>query len=125
MREVGPAIMGSGSASGENRATEAAKKAIDNQLLEDSGILGARGLLINISATQESFTMAEFMEASALIQAKADDDAKVVIGALYDESLGDEMHVTVIATGVGGTIDKQETINPVTETIKKKQPVQP
>lgn len=122
MREVGPAIMGSGSASGENRATEAAKKAIDNQLLEDSGIVGARGLLINISATRETFTMAEFMEASALIQEKADDDAKVVIGALYDDTLGDEMKVTVIATGVGGTIDKKETINPVADTIKKKQP---
>lgn len=122
MREVGPAIMGSGAASGENRATEAAKKAIDNQLLEDSGIVGARGLLINISATRESFTMAEFMEASALIQEKADDDAKVVIGALYDDSLGDEMHVTVIATGVGSAIDRKETINPVADTIKKKQP---
>lgn len=120
MREVGPAIMGSGAASGENRAVEAAKKAIDNQLLEDSGIVGARGLLINISATRETFTMAEFMEASALIQEKADDDAKVVIGALYDDTLGDEMHVTVIATGVGGTIDRKETINPVPETIKKK-----
>ncbi len=110
MREVGPAIMGSGVASGENRATEAAKRAIDNQLLEDVGIDGARGLLINISATEESFTMAEFMEASALIQAKVDDDAKVVIGALYDDTLGDELHVTVIATGVGDVGSRQETI---------------
>ncbi len=110
MKEVGPAIMGSGVAAGENRATEAAKRAIDNQLLEDVGIDGARGLLINISATEESFTMAEFMEASALIQAKVDDDAKVVIGALYDNNLGDELHVTVIATGVGDVGSRQETI---------------
>ncbi len=110
MREVGPAVMGSGFAVGENRATEAAKRAIDNQLLEDVGIDGARGLLINISATEESFAMAEFMEASSLIQEKVDDDAKVVIGALYDDSLGDELHVTVIATGVGGAIDKKKTI---------------
>ena len=110
MKEVGPAIMGSGIAAGENRATEAAKRAIDNQLLEDVGIDGARGLLINISATEESFTMAEFMEASALIQAKVDDDAKVVIGALYDNNLGDELHVTVIATGVGDVGSRQETI---------------
>ena len=61
MKEVGPAVMGSGAASNENRATEAAKKAIDNQLLVDFGIDGARGLLINISASEESFTMAEFM----------------------------------------------------------------
>ena len=119
MREVGPAIMGSGSASGENRAVEAARKAIDNQLLEDYGIEGARGLLINISASQETFTMAEFMEASAMIQEKADEDAKVVIGALYDDSLGDEMHVTVIATGVGAMLDKKETITPM-ESRKKK-----
>ena len=110
MKEVGPAIMGSGVAVGENRATEAARRAIDNQLLEDIGIDGARGLLINISATEESFTMAEFMEASALIQGKVDDDAKVVIGALYDESLGDELHVTVIATGVGDVATKNKTI---------------
>jgi cell division protein FtsZ len=110
MREVGPAVMGSGFAVGENRASEAARRAIDNQLLEDVGIDGARGLLINISATEESFTMAEFMEASALIQEKVDEDAKVVIGALYDETLGDELHVTVIATGVGSSAAKKETI---------------
>ncbi len=119
MKEVGPAVMGSGSAVGENRATEAARKAIDNQLLEDFGIDGARGLLINISASEETFTMAEFMEASALIQEKVDDDAKVVIGALYDDALGDELHVTVIATGVGGMIDKKETINPVEDHMRR------
>jgi cell division protein FtsZ len=118
MREVGPAVMGSGSAVGENRATEAAKRAIDNQLLEDVGIDGARGLLINISATEESFAMSEFMEASALIQEKVDDDAKVVIGALYDETLGDELHVTVIATGVGSSVSTGKTINQVDDLPK-------
>ncbi len=121
MREVGPAIMGSGVAAGENRATEAAKRAIDNQLLEDVGLDGARGLLINISATEESFTMAEFMEASALIQAKVDDDAKVVIGALYDDNLGDELHVTVIATGVGDVGSRQETIAQVDDLPRRQQ----
>ncbi len=100
MKEVGPAIMGSGSAVGENRATEAAKRAIDNQLLEDVGIDGARGILVNISATKNTLTMNEFMEAAALIQAKAHDDANVIVGALFDESLGDELRVTVIATGI-------------------------
>lgn len=119
MKEVGPAVMGSGFSSGENRATEAARKAIDNQLLEDFGIDGARGLLINISASESSFTMAEFMEASALIQEKVDDDAKVVIGALYDDALGDELHVTVIATGVGGMMDNKETINPVEDHMSR------
>mgnify|MGYP001076977724 CR=1 FL=1 len=113
MREVGPAVMGSGAAVGENRAAEAARRAMDNQLLEDIGIDGARGLLINISATEESFAMSEFMEASALVQEKVDEDAKVVIGALYDETLGDELHVTVIATGVGSAISNGKTINQV------------
>ncbi len=110
MREVGPAIMGTGSAVGENRATEAANRAIDNQLLEDVGIDGARGLLINISASEESFTMSEFMEASALIQEKVDDEAKVVIGALYDDAMGDELHVTVIATGVGESVPERKKL---------------
>ncbi len=109
MKEVGPAIMGSGSASGENRASEAAKRAIDNQLLEDVGIDGARGILINISATQ-SLTMGEFMEASALIQDKAHEDANIIIGALFDENMGDELRVTVIATGIS-SIEETETIS--------------
>lgn len=118
MREVGPAIMGAGSAIGEGRATEAANRAIDNQLLEDVGIEGARGLLINISASEESFTMAEFMEASALIQDKVDEEAKVVIGALYDDSLGDELHVTVIATGVGTSVPDKKNLVQVNVTQK-------
>lgn len=121
MREVGPAIMGAGSAIGEGRATEAANRAIDNQLLEDVGIDGARGLLINISASEESFTMAEFMEASALIQDKVDEEAKVVIGALYDDSLGDELHVTVIATGVGTSVPDKKNLVQVNVTQKTNQ----
>ncbi len=109
MKEVGPAIMGSGSAAGENRASEAAKRAIDNQLLEDVGIDGARGILINISATS-SLTMGEFMEASALIQDKAHEDANIIIGALFDENMGDELRVTVIATGIS-SIEEAETIS--------------
>ncbi len=110
MKEVGPAIMGSGSASGENRASEAAKRAIDNQLLEDVGIDGALGILINISATN-SLTMGEFMEASALIQDKAHEDANIIIGALFDEDMGDELRVTVIATGISNFEDASETIS--------------
>jgi cell division protein FtsZ len=109
MKEVGPAIMGSGSAAGENRASEAAKRAIDNQLLEDVGIDGARGILINISATS-SLTMGEFMEASALIQDKAHEDANIIIGALFDENMGEELRVTVIATGIS-SIEEAETIS--------------
>ena len=111
MKEVGPAIMGSGSAKGENRASEAAKRAIDNQLLEDVGIDGARGILINISATQ-SLTMGEFMEASALIQEKAHENANIIIGALFDENMGEELRVTVIATGIS-SIEEPETISEI------------
>ncbi len=113
MREVGPAIMGTGSAVGENRAQEAAKRAIDNPLLEDSGIDGARGLLINISASQESFSMPEFTEAVSLIQERVDEDAKVVVGALFDDSLDEEMKVTVIATGVGDMVSGEDTIEQI------------
>ena len=125
MREVGPAVMGSGRAVGENRAIEAAKRAIDNQLLEDVGIAGARGLIINISASEESFTLAEFMEASALIQEKVDEDAKIVVGALYDDSLDDALQVTVIATGIGDVLKKKETIAQVDDLVKKKQVREP
>ncbi len=112
MKEVGPAIMGAGAAVGENRASEAAKRAIDNQLLEDVGIDGARGVLVNISATQNTLTLAEFMEASALIQEKAHEDANVIIGALFDEECGEELRVTVIATGIE-SIDETETISKI------------
>ena len=118
MKEVGPAIMGTGAAVGENRASEAAKRAIDNQLLEDVGIDGARGVLVNISATEETLTLAEFMEASALIQEKAHEDANVIIGALFDESCGEELQVTVIATGID-SIDEAETISQI-ELVKGK-----
>jgi cell division protein FtsZ len=115
MQQVGPAIMGAGVAEGENRAIVAAKKAIDNPLLQDVGIDGAQGVLINISATEESLTMTEFMEASSLIQEKAHDNANIVVGALFDESLGDSLRVTVIATG----------INKAEEIITAPEPVVP
>ncbi len=119
MKEVGPAIMGSGAAVGENRASEAAKRAIDNQLLEDVGIDGARGILINISAAESTLTMNEFMEASALIQDKAHDDANIIIGALFDDSLGEELRVTVIATGIS-SIEETETISHL-QVVRKQQ----
>lgn len=128
MKEVGPAIMGSGEASGENRASEAAKRAIDNQLLEDVGIDGALGILINISATN-SLTMGEFMEASALIQEKAHEDANIIIGALFDENMGDELRVTVIATGIANfeestdTISEFDVVGRASSTQKKIKPL--
>ena len=109
MKEVGPALMGAGVGIGENRAIEAAKRAIDNPLLQDVGIDGAKGVLINISASEDSLTMNEFMEASSLISQKAHEEANIIVGALFDESLKDELRVTVIATGIIG-MDEAETI---------------
>ncbi len=123
MKEVGPAIMGVGFASGENRAGEAARKAIDNQLLEDVGVDGARGVLVNISASSESLSLSELEEASTLIHDKADEDAVVVIGALFDDDLGDEIQITVIATGVGDVIGPKEVVAPpkaeIIKSVKK------
>jgi len=119
MQQVGPAIMGAGVAEGENRAIVAAKKAIDNPLLQDVGIDGAQGVLINISATEESLTMTEFMEASSLIQEKAHDNANIVVGALFDESLGDSLRVTVIATGINKADEIITTPEPVVPLQRK------
>ncbi|MCL2341149.1 MAG: cell division protein FtsZ [Proteobacteria bacterium] len=121
MKEVGPAIMGTGSAVGDHRATEAAKRAIDNQLLEDVGIDGARGILINISAAKDTLTMNEFMEAAALIQEKAHDDANIITGVLFDESLGDELRVTVIATGISSIEEPVVTLEPVKRGLRPVQ----
>lgn len=120
MKEVGPAIMGVGFATGENRAAEAARKAIDNQLLEDVGVDGARGVLVNISASTDSLSLFELEEASSLIHDKVDEDAVVVIGALFDDELGDEIQITVIATGVGDVIGPKEVVaSSQVERVKK------
>ncbi|MBI2370343.1 MAG: cell division protein FtsZ [Deltaproteobacteria bacterium] len=98
MAEMGIAMMGTGQASGENRATEAAERAISSPLLEDLSIRGARGLLINITGGPD-LTLYEVNEASSLIQEDADDEANIIFGAVIDPDLKDELRVTVIATG--------------------------
>jgi cell division protein FtsZ len=100
MSKSGLAIMGIGSASGENRATEAAERAISHPLLEDVSISGAKGVLMNITSTSD-LTMEEMTEASERIYNEVGDDAEIIWGAVIDDSLGDEMRVTVIATGIG------------------------
>ena len=98
MSEMGMALMGIGSAKGTNRATEAAKMAINSPLLEDIDIEGATGILINITGTS-SMTLHEISEASTLIQEAAHEDANIIFGAVIDESMGECVRVTVIATG--------------------------
>ncbi|MCG6947281.1 MAG: cell division protein FtsZ [Deltaproteobacteria bacterium] len=100
MGEMGMALMGTGMASGEDRATEAAQKAISSPLLEDVSISGAKGVLMNISSGLD-LTIDEVQEASSLIQQEAHEDANIIWGTVLDQSAGDELRVTVIATGIG------------------------
>lgn len=100
MSEMGQALMGSGVARGENRAAEAARKAISSPLLEDISVNGARGVLINITGSSD-LTIHDVDEASSLIHEEAHEDAHIIFGAVIDESMGEEVRVTVIATGFG------------------------
>jgi cell division protein FtsZ len=98
MSEMGLALMGTGVASGDNRAIEAAQKAISSPLLEDNSIQGARGVLLNITGGPE-MTLFEVNEASSLVQAEAHEDANIIFGTVLDETMGEELRITVIATG--------------------------
>ncbi|MBN2438445.1 MAG: cell division protein FtsZ [Deltaproteobacteria bacterium] len=98
MSQMGMALMGTGTAGGENRAVEAAQKAISSPLLEDNAIQGARGVLLNITGGP-SMTLHEINEASSMIQAEAHEDANIIFGTVVDESMGDDIRITVIATG--------------------------
>lgn len=105
MSEMGMAMMGSGEGSGENRAIEAAEKAISSPLLEDVSIHGARGVLINVTAGPD-VTLQEINEAAELIHAEAHDDANIIWGMVIDPTLGDLVRVTVIATGFGDRAER-------------------
>ena len=100
MSKAGLALMGIGISSGEHRAVEAAEKAISHPLLEDIPIRGARGVLMNITATSD-MEFEEVAEASEYIHNEVGDDAEIFWGTSVDENLGNEMRVTVIATGIG------------------------
>jgi cell division protein FtsZ len=100
MAEMGLALMGAASATGENRAIEAAQKAISSPLLEDISIQGARGVLINITGGPD-LCLHEVNEAASMIQEEAHEDANIIFGAVIDENLTDEIRITVIATGFG------------------------
>lgn len=100
MAAKGMAIMGSGVAIGENRAVEAATAAISSPLLENIAIDGATGIIINVTGGSD-LTLWEVNEASTLITEAAHEDAEIIFGAVIDENMGDEVRVTVIATGFG------------------------
>jgi cell division protein FtsZ len=98
MQGMGMALMGAGRAKGENRAIEATQQAISSPLLEEATIQGAKGVLINITGGPD-LTLFEVNAASSIIRESADDDANIIFGAVIDETLTDEMRITVIATG--------------------------
>jgi cell division protein FtsZ len=98
MENMGMALMGTGTASGEHRAVEAAQRAISNPLLEEQSIQGARAILINVTGG-EDLTLAEVNEACAIIQQAADEEANVIFGLVLDKNMKDEVKISVIATG--------------------------
>jgi len=107
MSERGMAMMGIGLGSGENRAVDAAMRAISSPLLEDIDISGAKGVLVNISGSS-SMTMDEFDAASKVIHEKVHEDANIIVGLLIDETLGETIKITAIATGFGDRFDLEK-----------------
>jgi cell division protein FtsZ len=99
MSENGMAMMGSAVASGENRAQRAAEQAIASPLLEDVDLTGARGVLVNVTSSSE-ITLEEFHEVMNCFQFAAS-EATVIVGSVFDENMGDELRVTIVATGLG------------------------
>jgi cell division protein FtsZ len=116
MAEMGLALMGAASASGENRAVEAAQKAISSPLLEDISIQGARGVLINITGGPD-LCLHEVNEAASMIQEEAHDDANIIFGAVIDDSLTDEIRITVIATGFGEVKEERKPAPTIVSSI--------
>ena len=110
MADMGIAMMGIARASGENRAAEAAERAISSPLLENTSIKGARGLLINVSGGS-SMSLYDVNEVASLVREEAHEDANIIFGAVVDEKLSDEIRVTVIATGFGDHAHASEKLS--------------
>ncbi len=116
MSEMGMAMMGTGSAMGENRAQEAAEAAIRSPLLEDINLQGARGILVNITAGP-NLSLGEFAAVGEVIEEFASESATVVVGTVIDHDMTEELKVTVVATGLGQTIEKPEKVIDNTRAI--------
>ena len=114
MSEMGLAMMGTGTARGDDRAQAAAESAINNPLLDDVNLAGANGILVNITAGPD-FTMAEFDEVGRTIEGFASEDATVVIGTVLDPDMQDEVKVTVVATGLNRTVARQSVRTPASD----------
>ncbi|MBI3091148.1 MAG: cell division protein FtsZ [Candidatus Tectomicrobia bacterium] len=120
MAEMGMAVMGTGIAQGENRAHEAAQRAISSPLLEESSIEGARGVLINITGGPD-LTLHEVNEAASLICEAAHEDAQVIFGSVIDERLTQEVRVTVIATGIMGAQENQQVVERKLKAVNSRE----
>jgi len=116
MSEMGMAVMGAGQAKGEDRAIMAVQSAIGSPLLEDVNLHGACGVLVNITAGM-NLTMREFEEIGAAVSGLASDDATVVIGTVIDPEIGDELRVTVVATGLGDSHIKRKPAEELENTF--------
>src|SRR6266540_1315357 len=119
MREQGMALMGTGRAGGDRRAVEAMQAAISSPLLEDVTLDGATGLLVNISGGP-NLTLFEVNEAVSMAQAAADPDANIIFGSVIDERLGEEVKITVIATGFHGREERSRALARKVEPVEAK-----
>lgn len=118
MGETGRAMMGSGAASGEGRAKIAAEQAVASPLLEGVNLANAKGVLVNITASRASLKKKEINEVMAAVQAFAADDAHIIFGSVYDENMGDQLRVTVVATGLGQARQSFKVISQQPEEMK-------
>ncbi len=118
MSEVGMAMMGSATASGADRARIAAERAVASPLLEEVNLSGARGVLVNITASS-GLKMKEYHQVMETIKEFTADEALVIVGTVIDDSIGDELRVTMIATGLGGPTVKQQARQPRLEVVEQ------
>ena len=115
MGETGRAMMGSAVAAGIDRARIAAEQAVASPLLEGINLSGARGVLVNITAARSTLKMKEVNEVMATVRAFAAEDAHVIFGAVYDEAMGENLRVTVVATGLG--LARQQTLTVINTPV--------
>lgn len=121
MKDTGMAIMGTGRASGVDRARQAAMRAISSPLLENASITGARGVLINITGS-EDLGLQEINDAASMVYDMVSPDANIILGSVIDKSMGNEICVTVIATGLEEPIVQQSIAQPITQPVVSAQP---
>lgn len=118
MRNMGTAVMGTGIAAGDNRAAEATLRAITSPLLEEQGVKGARSVLINITGSS-TLGLHEVSAATKLIHEQADEDANIVLGSVIDDTMGDNVAVTIIATGFEQEKAQEKTTVLTPSTVQK------